>query len=254
MRSVLRPWQRWSMGALLAIWMVNGCSGGAEEAPKPEPAEQPKPAPAPTPPPAPAKAEVLSLPEGHHPALLDPSKALEQAPNEYKVKFETTEGDFVVQVHRDWAPNGADRFYNLVKIGFYDQTKFFRNVDGFMVQFGISPYPSVSEQWRGATIPDDPVKEGNKPGRITFATSGPNSRTTQVFINHADNSPLDGQGFAAFGEVVEGQDVVKKLYKGYGEGPPRGRGPNQMMIQTRGNAYLDEKFPELDGVIKATVL
>src|SRR5262249_27727555 len=145
----------------------------------------------PTPPPRP-EPSVPSLPEGSNPALLDPSLANEAAPAEYKVKFETSKGNFVVAVHRDWAPLGADRFYNLVKIGFFDQAKFFRVVEGFMVQFGMSPNPAVMQRWSNANIQDDPVKEGNKPGRITFATSGPNSRSTQVFINYGDNSRKEG--------------------------------------------------------------
>jgi peptidyl-prolyl cis-trans isomerase A (cyclophilin A) len=161
----------------------------------------------------------------------------------------------VVLVHRDWSPNGADRFYNLVKIGFYDGAKFFRVIDGFMAQFGISPYPAVSEKWREARIQDDPVKEKNNRGRITFATAGPNTRTTQLFINLVDNADmLDAKGFAPFGEVVEGMEVVDKLYNGYGEGAPRGRGPNQGRVQDQGNAYLEKEYPELDAIKKATVL
>ena len=185
---------------------------------------------------------------------MDPSKAKETAPATYKVKFETTKGDFVVQVHRDWSPAGADRFYNLVKIGFYDNVKFFRAVDNFMVQFGISAYPAVSAKWREATISDEEPKQSNTRGRITYAKGGPNSRTTQVFINYTDNSPLDKQGFPPFGEVVEGMEVVDSLYKEYGEGAPRGRGPDQMRIQMKGNAYLEDKFPKLDGVKKASII
>jgi peptidyl-prolyl cis-trans isomerase A (cyclophilin A) len=244
----------WLTSLALAAWIVcGGCSGETETA-KPEPQEKPAPSPAPAPPPAPSEPEVLSPPAGHHPALLDPSQATETAPATYKVKFETTKGDFVVQVHRDWAPAGADRFYNLVKMGFYDQAKFFRAVDNFMVQFGISPYPDVSAKWRTASVKDDPPKQSNTRGRITFATSGPNSRTTQVFINYADNSPLDKQGFSPFAEVVEGMEIVDSLYKEYGEGAPRGRGPDQGRIQSKGNAYLEDKFPKLDGIKKASIL
>jgi peptidyl-prolyl cis-trans isomerase A (cyclophilin A) len=184
---------------------------------------------------------------------MDPSKANEKAPNLYKAKFETTKGDFVVEVHRDWAPNGADRFYNLVKSGFFDGTKFFRAIDEFMVQWGINGDPTISAAWREAKIKDDPVKESNKPGYITFATSGPDSRTSQVFINYGDNNRLDGMGFAPFGKIVQGMDVVNNLYKGYGEGAPRGNGPNQGQIQTQGNAYLEKDFPKLDAVKKATI-
>jgi len=188
-------------------------------------------------------------------ALLDPSHATEQAPDTYKVRFETTAGDFVVEVHRAWAPRGADRFYNLVKLGFYDDTAFFRNIDGFMVQFGLNGAPQVNAAWRKARIPDDPVTQANKRGTITFATSGKDSRTTQVFINFSDgNTRLDGMGFSPFGKVVEGMKVVDALYDGYGEGAPRGRGPDQERIQKEGNAYLEASFPKLDRIQKAALL
>ena len=186
-------------------------------------------------------------------SLSDPSKLTETAPATYKAKFVTTQGEFVIEVQRELAPNGADRFYNLVKNGYYDDTAFFRVVDGFMVQFGISGNPNLNSVWRSARIPDDPVKEKNARGMITFATSGPNSRTTQVFINFADNFNLDQMGFAPFGKVVSGMDVVEKLYKGYGEGAPGGAGPNQMLIQQKGNEYLKAEFPKLDYTQKATI-
>ena len=186
--------------------------------------------------------------------LRTPAKLTEKAPDTYKVRFETTKGPFVVQVHRDWAPLGADRFYNLVKNGFFDDVAFFRAVEGFMVQFGIHGDPAIAAQWRDAVFPDDPNKHPNSRGTISFATSGPNSRTTQVFINYKDNSFLDRMGFAPFGEVTEGMDVVDSLYKGYGEGAPRGRGPNQGRIQTEGNAYLRADFPQLDYVKRATIV
>jgi peptidyl-prolyl cis-trans isomerase A (cyclophilin A) len=186
--------------------------------------------------------------------LNDPSKLTETAPATYRAKFATTQGDFVIEVHRDWAPNGADRFYNLVKNGFYDDTAFFRVVDGFMVQFGISGDPALNQAWREARIPDDAVKQQNTRGMVTFATSGPNSRTTQVFINFTDgNTNLDAMGFAPFGKVVSGMEIVDKLYKDYGEGAPRGAGPNQMLIQSKGNAYLKSDFPKLDYTKKATI-
>src|SRR5277367_2397545 len=150
--------------------------------------------------------------------LSNPAALNEKAPAVYKVDFDTSKGLFVVEVHRDWAPNGADRFYNLVKSGFYDNTRFFRVVSGFMVQFGINGDPKLSALWRNARIADDPVRQSNKRAFITFATAGPNTRTTQVFINFADNAGLDGQGFAAFGQVVSGMSVVDALYSGYGEG------------------------------------
>jgi peptidyl-prolyl cis-trans isomerase A (cyclophilin A) len=211
----------------------------------------------------PAKAEPVAKKEppapwklqaGANPALTNPSLATETAPKTYKVKFETSEGEYIVEVHRDWAPNGADRFYNLVKIGFFDDAAYFRVVDGFMVQFGINGYPEVNDQWREAKITDDPVKQSNTRGKLTFATSGPDSRTGQVFINFADNSNLDGMGFAPIGEVVSGMDVVDKLYKGYGEGAPRGRGPDQGRIQKEGNAYLLDRFPQMDYTKKATIV
>jgi peptidyl-prolyl cis-trans isomerase A (cyclophilin A) len=186
-------------------------------------------------------------------SLSDPSKLTETAPATYKAKFVTTQGEFVIEVQRELAPNGADRFYNLVKHGFYDDTAFFRVVEGFMVQFGISGNPTLNSVWRSARIPDDPVKEKNMRGMITFATSGPNSRTTQLFINFADNLNLDHMGFAPFGKVVSGMDVVDKLYKGYGEGAPGGAGPNQGLIQTKGNEYLKAEFPKLDYTQRATI-
>jgi peptidyl-prolyl cis-trans isomerase A (cyclophilin A) len=189
--------------------------------------------------------------------LLDPKAAAvnQDAPGTYKVKLETSKGDIVIQVHRDWARRGADRFYNLVKAGYYDDVRFFRVVDDFMVQFGISGDPAVNSVWKDATILDDPVRESNRRGTITFATSGRNSRTSQVFINFKDNTPLDGQGFAPFGEVIEGMDtVVDELYAGYGEGAPRGAGPSQPEIQARGNEYLTAEFPQLDYVKKATII
>jgi peptidyl-prolyl cis-trans isomerase A (cyclophilin A) len=190
-----------------------------------------------------------------HPDLLDPSKASEKAPAVFKAKFTSTKGDFVIEVHRDWAPNGADRFYNLVKMGFFDDTRFFRAIDGFMVQFGISGDPAVASKWSNSNIQDDPVKQSNKKGFVTYAQTGaPNSRSTQVFINYGDNGNLDGQRFAPFGQVVTGTDIVDSLYKGYGEGAPQGRGPSQGQIQSQGNAYLDAKFPKLDGIKQAVIV
>jgi peptidyl-prolyl cis-trans isomerase A (cyclophilin A) len=187
--------------------------------------------------------------------LTDPSapELNQKAPAEYKAKFSTSQGDFVIKVTREWAPVGADRFYNLVKNGFYDDCRFFRVISGFMCQFGINGDPDVSAKWRDAKIQDDPVKQGNKRGRITFATSGPNSRTSQVFINFKDNDRLDTMGFAAFGEVTEGLEVVDKLYSGYGEGAPRGAGPAQNRIQSEGNKYLKESFEKLDYVKTAKI-
>ena len=171
-----------------------------------------------------------------------------QAPDVYKVKFETSGGDFVIEVNRDWAPVGADRFHELVSKGFFDECRFFRVVPGFMVQFGINGDPEVQKEWRFARIKDDRVTQSNKKGYITFATSGPNSRTSQVFINFKDNRFLDGQGFAPFGKVVEGMEIVDKINSQYGEDPDQG------MIQGSGNKYLTKEFPKLDYVKKATIV
>ncbi|WP_137044858.1 peptidylprolyl isomerase [Pseudolabrys sp. FHR47] len=186
--------------------------------------------------------------------LGDPAALTEQAPATYKAKFDTSKGSFVIQVTRAWAPLGADRFYNLVKNGFFDDGRFFRVISGFMVQFGLNGDPALNAKWRVARIQDDRVSQSNTRGMVTFATSGPNARTTQVFINFDDNSRLDGMGFAPFGKVISGMDVVDKLYAGYGEGAPNGQGPNQNRIQTEGNAYLTQSFPRLDHVTKATIV
>jgi len=185
--------------------------------------------------------------------LDNPAALTEQAPATYKAKFDTSKGVFVIEVTRAWAPKGADRFYNLVKNGYYDNARFFRVISGFMVQFGINGDPTLNARWRIARIPDDAVAQSNTRGMITFATSGPNSRTTQVFINFADNSNLDRMGFAPFGRVVFGMTVVDALYAGYGEGAPSGRGPDQMRVQTEGNAYLAKDFPRMDYIKTATI-
>lgn len=215
--------------------------------------------------PASANADRLSGPTGdrspanvelspEHEILGDPSheEMNQTAPDEFDVLFHTTAGDFTVHVVRDWAPHGADRFYNLVVNGFYDETRFFRVVPGFVVQWGMHGDPDVNAAWRAsedANIQDDPVTQSNTPGRVTFATSGPNSRTTQLFINYGNNSRLDGMGFAAFGEVVgDGMDVVNAIESKYRERPDQGR------IHANGNAYLDERFPDLDHIITATVV
>jgi peptidyl-prolyl cis-trans isomerase A (cyclophilin A) len=185
--------------------------------------------------------------------LSNPASLNEKAPATYKVKFDTSKGAFVVEVHRDWAPNGADRFYNLVKNGFYNDARFFRVISGFMVQFGINGNPQLSKVWRDANIKDDPVKASNKRGMITFATAGPDTRTTQVFINFGNNAGLDDQGFAPFGQVISGMQVVDSLYAEYGEGAPRGDGPDQGLVQSQGNAYLKNDFPKLDYIKSATI-
>ena len=209
-------------------------------------------------PPEPIPAPVAKQqPEAvhHDPAQVDPSLATERAPDVFRASFTTTRGTFVVEVHRDWAPNGADRFYNLVKLGFYDDTRFFRVIDGFMAQFGISGDPAITSRWRTANIKDDPVKQSNLRGFVTYAqTSQPDSRSTQIFVNYKDNSRLDQSRFAPFGKVVEGMRVLDELYAGYGEGRPQGQGPDQMRVEESGNAYLDDQFPKLDRVLVARVL
>ena len=177
----------------------------------------------------------------------------EQAPPEYRARFSTSAGDFVIEVKREWAPIGADRFYNLVRSGYYDGIKFFRVISGFMAQFGIHGDPQVSATWRNERIADDPVRQTNTRGMVSFATAGPGTRTTQVFINFGDNRRLDGMGFSPFGKVVEGMDVVDRLYAEYGEGAPRGRGPDQARMQAEGNAYLEREFGKLDSVKQATI-
>ena len=187
-------------------------------------------------------------------SLKNPAALKETAPAVYKAKFETSAGSFVIEVHRDWAPLGADRFYNLVKNGYYDDCRFFRVIAGFMAQFGINGDPAVSAAWRGAQIGIDPVKESNKRGYITYAMGGsPDTRTTQVFINFGDNGGLDSQGFAPFGKISSGMDVVDKLYAEYGDGPPRGRGADQGRTQMEGNTYLAKEFPKMDYIKKATI-
>jgi peptidyl-prolyl cis-trans isomerase A (cyclophilin A) len=203
--------------------------------------------------PATGSTKAPSASHSYDRTLLRPALLKDKAPASYQVKFTTTKGDFIVTVTRAWAPLGADRFYNLVKHHFYDNAAFFRVLPGFVAQFGISGYPPVSAAWSKATISDDPVTQGNKKYNLVFATAGPNTRTTQVFINLADNPRLDAMGFAAFGQVTEGTSVVDSLYNGYGEGAPSGAGPNQSLIEKQGKAYLDKDFPKLDS-IKTTTL
>jgi peptidyl-prolyl cis-trans isomerase A (cyclophilin A) len=171
-----------------------------------------------------------------------------RAPEVFKAQFTTTKGDFVVEVHRDWAPLGADRFYNLVKNGFFTNAAFFRVVKGFVVQFGLSANPAVNKVWQNANIKDDPVKQSNKHGNLVFATAGPNTRTTQLFINLADNDRLDPMGFAPFGSVAEGMDVVDQIFGGYGERP------DQQRITEEGDAYIVKNFPMIDKIKAARIL
>ena len=199
---------------------------------------------------APTTTSSSATPDFHNPA--DPAFAT-QAPDSFRARFSTTKGDFVIAVHRAWAPLGADRFYNLVRSGFYDGVRFFRVIPGFMAQFGIHGDTAVTSAWRERRIQDDPVRRTNVRGMVTFATAGPGTRTTQIFINYGNNDRLDGMGFAPFGEVVEGMDVVDGLYGAYGEGAPRGRGPDQFRLNVEGEKYLARQFPKLDKINKATV-
>ncbi|HYR86772.1 MAG TPA: peptidylprolyl isomerase [Terriglobia bacterium] len=192
-------------------------------------------------------------------ALLDPrNPAMNQtAPATYQVLVSTSKGDFTIKVTREWAPKGADRFYSLVKNGFYNDARFFRVLRSprpFMAQFGVNGDPAVAAKWSDANIDDDPVTQHNTRGMISFATAGPNTRSTQLFINYGDNSRLDQSGFSPFGQVVTGMEVVDQLYADYGEGAPDGKGPDQSRIEREGNAYLNRDFPKLDYIKTARVI
>jgi len=189
-----------------------------------------------------------TAPTAPRPSLLNPASLHAKAPAIFKAKFTTTAGDFVVEVHRDWAPLGADRFYNLVRNGYFANASFFRVVPGFVVQFGLSANPAVNKVWHEANIQDDPVVQSNKRGFLVFATAGPNTRTTQLFINFGDNARLDGMGFAPFGKVVEGMDVVDKIFPGYGESP------RQDLITDQGDAYIAASFPKIDKIKLARIV
>jgi peptidyl-prolyl cis-trans isomerase A (cyclophilin A) len=219
------------------IMLVNGCSSDGPQGP-------------------PSMADRLASSQERMKAALRRPERNEPAPEEsedfpktgsFKVQFETSAGKFVILVHRDWAPRGANRFYELVQSGFYDECRFFRVMPGFMVQFGINGDPKLQSMW-ARNLTDDPPKQSNKRGYVTFAMAGPNSRTTQVFINHVDNTFLDSQGFSPFGEVIEGMQNVIAIYSDYGESPQQGS------ITSRGNEYLKESFPELDYISKATII
>ena len=188
-------------------------------------------------------------------ALYFPDQLVETAPESFRVRFETTKGDFVVAVTRSQAPNGADRVYNLVANGYYDGVRFYRVIEGFMAQFGMHGEPQVQVRWTNAPIRDDPVMASNTRGAVTFAMAGRNSRTTQLFVNLVDNPLLDTDGFAPVGTVIEGMDVVDQLHSGYGEIADRGGdGPISQNIAARGNAYLEESFPEMDYIVTATLV
>lgn len=197
--------------------------------------------------PAAAKPKPAATP-AFRGSLTNPASLKETAPETFKVKVTTAKGDFILQVNRSWSPLGADRFYNLIRAGFFTDAYFFRIVKGFVTQFGIHSNPAISKAWRAANIPDDPVRESNKRGTLSFATAGPNTRTTQIFINLVDNARLDSMGFSPFAQVVEGMDVVDKLYDGYGEAPDQG------MIQEQGGAYLKKNFPLMDNIKSAVIL
>ena len=194
-------------------------------------------------------------PASASPDFTDPAKLTEKAPATFQVQFDTTKGKFTLEVTRALAPNGADRFYNLVRSGYFKDIAFFRVIPGFMCQFGIHGDPKVAAKWREAAITDEPVKSSNTRGAITFAKGGPNTRTTQLFINFGDNRNLDGMGFPSFGKVTEGMDVVDKINGEYGDSPDRGgRGPDQGRVQGEGNTYLKKDFPNLDYIKSATIL
>jgi cyclophilin family peptidyl-prolyl cis-trans isomerase len=213
-------------------------------------AQQKKPAPKPAAPSGRGSATpaASTLSPAAKAKLKNPAALKDVAPAEFRASFDTSAGPFVVLVHRAWAPKGADRFYNLVKYGFFDNCRFFRVLPNFMVQFGINGDPTIQAPWRDANLKeDDPATQSNKRGMITFATAGPRSRTTQVFINFKDNAFLDSQGFAPFGEVVSGMEAVEKINAEYKELP------KQEVIQRQGNAYLTKQFPRLDYIRKATI-
>jgi cyclophilin family peptidyl-prolyl cis-trans isomerase len=197
--------------------------------------------------PKPAATHAQSTTPRTDPALFHPAALTAKAPDQFEATFKTTAGDFVVQVTRAWAPLGADRFYNLVKHGYFTDAAFFRVVPGFVVQFGLSANPAINKVWEKAAIKDDPVTQSNHLGYVTFATAGPNTRTTQLFINLGDNAGLDSKGFAVFGQVTSGMDVVQKIYSGYGESP------DQAALTAQGKTYLDKNFPKLDHIISATI-
>lgn len=193
-------------------------------------------------------------PPDAHPGLRNPALVVaDTAPEAFTVRFETTQGDFDVAVTRAWSPNGVDRFHALVKVGYFTDMAVFRVLDGFVAQTGIHGDPSISGLWRSARIPDDPVIESNTRGRLTFATAGPDTRTTQIFVNFGDNSGLDMQGFTPFGEVSD-MRAFDAMYSGYGDGPPSGPGPDQGRIQSEGNAYLRAEFPDLDYILRARLV
>jgi peptidyl-prolyl cis-trans isomerase A (cyclophilin A) len=233
---------RQSFIALAALVVSVGCSGE----PQPKSADS-----------IPKVADSVPKTAAAPSSLENPSaEALaERAPDTLRVRFETSKGPFTVVAYRKWAPNGVDRFYQLVKMGYFDDVRFFRVISGFMAQFGMHGNPRVWNAWSDRAIPDDPVVQSNKRGVVTFAArSTPNSRSTQLFINYRDNSSLDAMGFAPIGVVVNGMNVVDSLYSEYGEGAPSGAGPSQERVGSEGNEYLKRDFPKLDYIVKATIV
>jgi peptidyl-prolyl cis-trans isomerase A (cyclophilin A) len=188
--------------------------------------------------------------------LLDPSAApfQSEAPDSFRVRLETSQGDVVIEVVKAWAPIGAQRFYTLVRNGFFDGNRFFRVLPGFIVQFGVSGVPDVQEAWNEHALTDDPVLHSNERGTVTFATAGPDTRTTQMFINYGNNEGLDGAGFAPIGRVTEGMGALLLLYAEYGETAPQGSGPDYGCMLEGGNAYLDRAFGQLDSIRTATII
>ena len=240
---------RFAVTVLVATALAGGCRRAETPSPSPTPTAVVAPAtPSPTATATPVPSPVASpaVPSASA-ALLDPSRATDRAPARFRVRFATTKGPFVVEATRAWAPRGADRFYNLVRAGYYDDVAFFRVIEGFMVQFGINGDPRVNTAWQAAQIPDDPVTQSNRRGMVTYAMAGPDTRTTQLFINFRDNKGLDGQGFSPFGTVVEGLAVVDSLYSGYGEGAPRGGGSDSGPCPGRGQRLPAAVVPE-DGL------
>lgn len=234
------------LAACLGLAAIAGCKGEKSQGANSSPASQPA-----------TSKPTASQPAATGNVLLHPTSQAFQAtpPDTFRVQFTTTKGDFTVMVHTDWAPNGAKRFYNLVRNNFFSGARFFRVISGFVAQFGLTGDPAVDQAWMNQTIPDDPVKHSNTRGTLTFAASGsPNSRSTQMFINYGDNSQLDKMGFAPIGEVVQGMDVVSHLFSGYGEGAPQGKGPSQTQILQQGNSYLEKDFPNLDYIKSATII
>lgn len=255
--------KRWHSAGTVWLWIglplaAAGCGESSDGEPSSGPPPPAEPSPREASPPAEAPGETADPgPARTASPLMNPasSEMNMMAPATFRARFTTSTGEFVIEAHRQWSPHGVDRFFNLVRNGFYDGARFFRVLEGFMAQWGINGDPSIQRHWRASNIADDPVVEGNTRGRVTFAKGGaPNSRSTQLFINYGDNTRLDNAGFSAIGEVVAGMDVVERLHAGYGEGPPDGTGPDQGQIQAQGNRYLEASFPDLDFIERAEII